>query len=116
MVNIELLLDLVTPDKIDLSDYESVHGMVLANGLIMVNQRLSQEEQIKTILHEVIHTAPAFRQYTEGLWAGKRRRDEAIEERIEAEAQYIYQTRPDIVRIVEERLREAYQHPANKRK
>ena len=115
MVNIESLLQYAQPEKIDLGEYEEDRlGFILPNGLICVNGKAPLEEQVKTVLHEIIHLAPEFRTYNEGCWNKTITRKERVEEKIESHAQEIYRTRPDVVKVIEERLAAAALDPRNK--
>lgn len=70
----------------------------------------SEEEQIITLLHEVVHDYPEYRSRSRGWF----NRDETVEARIEKEAQEIYQTRPRIVEYVRRQLRLAKDAPINR--
>jgi len=108
------LLQYVIPEKIDIGHYETTGlGLILPNGLIMVNGSDSLEEQVKTVLHEIIHMHPEFISYTKDLWKGSISRNDKYERRIEQSAQQVYVQRKDIVSLIIARLDEAYAHPLN---
>jgi Zn-dependent peptidase ImmA (M78 family) len=102
------LLKYVVPEKIDIAEYETAKlGIILQNGLILVNKSDSLEEQVKTVLHEIIHMHPEFISYTGGLWDGSISRNEEYERKIEQSAQQIYSKRKDIIDFITAKLREA---------
>lgn len=113
-MDIEQLLNFLYPRKIDLGDYgKSGIGFIFPNGYIFLNRSTPEEEQIKTILHEIFHLDEKFIDYTKDICTGISQRDEKIESRIEKLAQKTYTERPDIVAVVRERLKCTYAHPLN---
>ncbi len=109
------LLEYVRPEKIDLGGYEEAprFGVIFPSGLIMINKNDPLDEQIRTILHEIIHMHPSFIAYTGGLWERTITRDEQIESEIEKLAQDTFSTRPDIVDFIKRKLEEAYMNSVN---
>jgi Zn-dependent peptidase ImmA (M78 family) len=108
------LLRYVVPEKIDIGEYDSAKtGVILPNGLILINGCDSLEEQVKTVLHEIIHMHPEFISYTGGLWENSILRNEEYENRIEQLAQQIYARRKDIVKVIIAQIKEARTHPLN---
>lgn len=110
------LLQYVRPERIDLERYESLGAeRMLPSGLIIINKSRPLDEQVKTVLHEIIHMHPRFIAYTGGLFQGTLTRDEQIESEIESLAQRTFAERPDIVDFVRKKLAEAYMHHLNLR-
>ena len=108
------LLRYADPAKIDLGSYDSERvGCIFSNGLILLSRRCPPDEQVRILLHEIIHMHPQFMSYTGGLWEGSIVRDEGIESKIEALAQRTFLERQDIVSILRDRLNEAAKHPLN---
>ncbi len=91
------------PENITLENFESLYGSTIGGErirLIFVNSNLGEEEQVITILHELLHIHSDF--------DGKSfmaNRNETIENKIEALAKEIYQTRPVIREYVRRQLR-----------
>jgi Zn-dependent peptidase ImmA (M78 family) len=95
------LLRYAVPEKIDIGEYDSSKtGFIFPNGIILINGCDSLEEQVKTVLHEIIHMHPEFISYTGGLWEKSIVRNEEYEQKIEQLAQQTYVQRKDIVEII----------------
>jgi len=108
------LLRYVVPEKIDIGEYETPKfGVICPDGLILINKSDSLEEQVKSILHEVIHMHPKFISYTGGLWENTISRNDEYEKRIEQFVQQVYSQREDIVNFIIARLNEARVHSSN---
>jgi hypothetical protein len=102
------LLRYVQPEKIDLGEYDNPKaGVIFPNGLIMVNSSASLEEQVKTILHEIIHMHPSFISYTGGIWQKVITRNEEYEEKIEELAIEVYRQRGEVVKFIIAQLEKA---------
>jgi len=82
-----------------------VSGESLFSLCIKVNRNDSEEEQIKAILQGVVRFHPEFFSYASGLLEGSWDRNEQFELEIEKYAKRVYISRPDIVKIVKEKLR-----------
>ncbi len=98
------MLKYLLADNLDVTNYKTPQlGLVMPFG-IFVNGRDNKEEQIKTVLHEVMHYHPDFMSYTGGLWQNVVSRDETIESEIERRALILYETRKDLVLFIEVQL------------
>lgn len=108
------LLRYVVPEKIDIGNYKSTQlGFILPNGLILINGHSPLEEQVKTVLHEIIHLHPKFISYTGGLWEQSIPRNEEYEQEIEQLAQQTYDQREDLVGIIIAQIEKARANPLN---
>lgn len=108
------VLQHVRADRIDLGEYDDPNiAFILWDGTMFLSRHCSEEEHIKTILHEAVHLDDRFISYTRSIWLGKGRRDDVIEAEIDGIAQRIYKERSDIVEAVRDKLRDAYLDPAN---
>tara|TARA_Y100000034_G_scaffold112635_1_gene146813 strand:- start:587 stop:937 length:351 start_codon:yes stop_codon:yes gene_type:complete len=107
----EYLREYFDQEKIDFADYETKKfGRMQQNGWIFLSSNDTLEDQILSLLHEVVHMHPQFMSYTGGLWEGYSR-DEKTETSIEEHAKLVYEQRPDIVDLAKETLRKARTAP-----
>ncbi|MBI2106367.1 hypothetical protein HYT57_00120 [Candidatus Woesearchaeota archaeon] len=96
-MSIYMCLKECKPDNIIIDTFEDP-GYRMGNK-ILISSLYNEEEQIVTILHELLHDLPEFR--------GKstiEERDETVERRIEDLAQEIYKNRPVIREFVRKQL------------
>ncbi len=98
------MLKYTLAENLDVGDYETPgFGLVMPFG-IFVNGRDSKEEQVKSVLHEVMHYHPDFMSYTGGLWQNVIARDEKIESEIERRALGVYETKKNLALFIEVQL------------
>ena len=110
----DYLKDYLREDKIDLEDYSlQGAGIILPNGVMFINKKDHLEEQVMTVLHEVLHLHPEFIAYTGGIWKKTMQRDEAVERMIEDLARKVYDKMPDVVDLVRKTIVDAKKHPLN---
>ncbi len=101
------LFDCLNSSKIELTGLENFEDNFSISGsslLIKIYGEDSKEDQIKSILQGVVRFHSKFVPYTGGLLEGSLDRNEKFESEIEEYAQRVYDSRPDIVDIVERRL------------
>lgn len=111
----------------ELNDENKEHGVtaevvplvdegIYRPAFIYINLNDCEEEQIQTLLHEIMHYHPRFASYTVGtglpypkISEGPRGSpiDEKIESAIEKSSQYIYDNQKDVVERARKVLRDA---------
>lgn len=104
--------------KIKFDDNQLYLGLLEAdNKIIRVRKSALEEDQVKYILHEIIHLHPVFLGYLDTLCHGLLYTvmygDKAIESQIEKLAQETYNSRPDIVERIKESIEKAKSIPIN---
>lgn len=108
MVQIYLgLFRQVTPERISFVPACQRGSAYLDGARFVLNSLDDEDEQIRALLHELIHLAPPFAAYTQKFKTGAALRNESLELGIEQAAQNTYQTRPKIVMFLRKQLRVA---------
>ena len=106
---IDAVIEYLKPERISFEDFDEV-GKAYCVDLgrlgheFFINKNDDFEEQVKAILHELIHYHPVFLYYTKG---NIKQRDASMESQIEKLAQETYDTRPDIVERIKKILEDA---------
>mgnify|MGYP001571993455 CR=1 FL=1 len=113
---IDAVIEYLKPERISFEDFGEV-GKAYCVDLgrlgheFFINKNDDFEEQVKAILHELIHYHPVFLGYLESLsyslMGAILYSDKRMESQIEKLAQETYNSRPDIVERVRKAIEEA---------